>query len=98
LQFAELLAAIGFKPVAIVRKQRQPFRLQYGRHEIDGALDDVEGVGAFVELELQADESNLDETRRVIQSLAAELALGPSERRSYLEMLLERGGPKSELS
>jgi adenylate cyclase class 2 len=97
-QFAELLAALGFKPVAIVRKQRRPFRLQYGGREIDGALDDVEGVGAFAELELQADESNLDESRQVIQSLAAELALGPSERRSYLEMLLEMGGPKSELS
>ena len=54
------------------------------------ALDEVDGLGTFVELELSADEASLDEARRTIVSLANELDLGPSERRSYLEMLLEQ--------
>jgi adenylate cyclase class 2 len=61
----------------------------HGGRRVEGALDDVEGVGTFVELELRADEKSVDEARRAIATLAAELDLGPSERRSYLEMLLD---------
>jgi adenylate cyclase class 2 len=93
-QFAQLLAALGFKPVLTVRKQRRPFRLVHGGRDVEGALDDVDGVGTFVELELLADEANLDVTKQLIASLAAELDLGPSERRSYLEMLLEKQPPR----
>jgi adenylate cyclase, class 2 len=89
-QFAELLAAIGFVPVAKVRKQRRAFQLRHGGFEIHGALDDVDGVGMFVELELLADDATLDEAKSAIRVLAGELELGPIERRSYLEMLLER--------
>jgi adenylate cyclase class 2 len=91
-QFANLLAALGFAPVAVVRKLRRPFELMHGGRRVEGALDEVEGVGTFVELELRADEKSLDEARRAIATLAAELDLGPSERRSYLEMLLEGPG------
>ena len=56
---------------------------------VEGALDDVDGVGTYVELELMADEPGLDEAKRVVSTLAAELDLGPTERRSYLEMMLE---------
>ena len=55
---------------------------------MEGALDEVDGVGSFVELELQADDAGLDAAKQKISKLAAELHLGPSERRSYLEMLL----------
>ena len=47
-------------------------------------------VGCFVELELQANDENLEAAKRTISKLAADLNLGPSERRSYLEMLLEK--------
>ncbi len=89
-QLAELLVALGFTPVAVVRKKRRPFELPYEGRIVEGALDDMEGVGTFVELELRADEAGLEEAKRLISALAAELELGPSERRSYLEMLLER--------
>jgi adenylate cyclase class 2 len=88
-RFAELLAALGFTPVATVRKTRRKFEISSGGQTIDGALDDVDGVGTFVELELQADDAALDAAKHTISQLAAELNLGPSERRSYLEMLLE---------
>jgi adenylate cyclase class 2 len=54
------------------------------------ALDDVEGLGAFVELELMAREDQLDAARAALSQLASQLQLAGSERRSYLELLLER--------
>lgn len=87
-QFAQLLNALGFTPLAIVHKQRRHFHMERDGWEIEGALDDVEGVGHFVELELIVDDSRLDEARAAIASLAAKLGLSGSERRSYLEMLL----------
>jgi adenylate cyclase class 2 len=89
-QFAELLLALGFRPVATVRKHRQKFHIERAGRQVDGALDDVDGVGSFIELELIADEAELEETKQVIRDLAAELGLGPTERRSYLGMLLEQ--------
>lgn len=89
-QFAELLAALGFTPVKTIRKSRREFRMTQDGLEVHGALDTVDGVGTFVELELSADEASLDAARRVIATLADRLQLGPSERRSYLELLLAK--------
>jgi adenylate cyclase class 2 len=89
-RFASLLAALGFTPVAVVRKRRRKFQITVGEYEVDGALDDLDGLGCFVELELQADDDGLEAAKRIIGNLASDLDLGPSERRSYLEMLLEK--------
>lgn len=91
LQFAELLSALGFTPVATVRKQRRIFHVFHQGQDVEGALDEVDGVGTFAELELTADDANLEAAKGVIVSLAADLQLGPSERRSYLELLLAQG-------
>jgi len=88
-RFAELLRALGFRHVAVVRKKRRPFQIKHNGREVEGALDDVEQVGTFVELELVADDASLDEAKHIVAGLAADLNLGPSERRSYLELLLE---------
>ena len=87
-EFAELLTALHFKPVATVRKSRRTFELDQGGQPVHGAWDEVDGVGTFVELELTADESSVEVAKRIIASLAGELQLGASERRSYLELLL----------
>lgn len=92
-EFAELLAALGFRPVATVRKQRRRFDIDFKGRRVEGALDDVEHVGTFVELELPASDDGLEAAKQVIRELAEELCLGPSERRSYLELLLEKGLP-----
>lgn len=89
-EFAELLAALGFRPVMTVHKIRRPFELVHAGQTVHGAWDEIAGLGAFVELELPADESSLAAAKDCIASLAAELALGPTERRSYLELLLAR--------
>jgi len=87
-EFTELLAALGFESVMTVRKSRRPFELQHGGQSVHGAWDEIDGLGTFVELELSADDASLAAAQQVISSLAAELQLGPSERRSYLELLL----------
>jgi adenylate cyclase, class 2 len=89
-RFAELLEALGFTPVATVRKRRRAFHIDSNGQDVEGALDAVDGVGSFVELELQADEAELDEARATISAIAGDLNLGPAERRSYLELLLEQ--------
>lgn len=88
-RFAKLLQALGFTPVATVRKDRREFRINYAGHEIHGAYDIVDRVGVFVELELLADESSLEAAKNAIRELAKKLDLGPSITRSYLEMLLD---------
>lgn len=89
-RFASLLAALGFTPLALVRKRQSAFRIAVDDHEVDGALDELDGLGCFVELELLANDDTLEAAKQTIVKLAAELDLGPSERRSYLELLLEK--------
>jgi adenylate cyclase, class 2 len=87
-QFSELLTALGFVAVAIVRKTRQPGSLAWSAHPVEVALDDVQDLGSFVELELSADDRNLDAAKAALASLAERVKLVASERRSYLELLL----------
>jgi adenylate cyclase class 2 len=87
--FAELLAALGFRAVATVRKQRRCAEIVCDGVAIELALDDVDGVGTYVELETIAEEGQLDERREQVVALAERLELGESERRGYLELLLE---------
>ena len=89
-RFAELLQALGFTPVATVTKRRRPFWIEYAGRTVEGAYDVVSDIGTFIELELKADDSNLEETKRTIGELAQKLDLGPSIRSSYLEMLLAK--------
>ncbi len=86
--FGRLLVALGFSPVATVVKRRHPGILPWENRQIEVALDEVDGVGSFVELELMAEESQLDSARACLASAAGALRLTLSERRSYLELLL----------
>jgi adenylate cyclase, class 2 len=92
VQFGELLLALGFRRVAEVRKERTKATFTWQSWPVELALDDVAGVGKFVELEIQAEEASLPTARQAILDLAERLQLKTPERRSYLEMLLERWG------
>jgi len=87
-----LLGLLGFRPVAEVHKHRRTFLLQWQNYVVEAALDDVTGVGTYVELELQADEQGVDAARQCLESLAGRLDLARAERRSYLELLLAASG------
>lgn len=88
----EVLQALGFRPVAEVRKQRRKAWVPWEGQRVEVSLDEVDEVGPFVELELMADESSLDTAKACLASLAQRLRLSDSERRSYLELLLESRG------
>lgn len=90
--FASLLEALSFRPVAEVRKQRRHATIPWQARQVTAALDEVAGLGTFVELELTADEADLDAARECITTLAGELQLTEGERCSYLELLLATRG------
>jgi adenylate cyclase class 2 len=83
-----LLEALGFRPVAEVRKKRIHYTLAWSGQQIGVSIDRVAGLGDFVELEIMAGQENLDAARGAIATLADRLDLSNSERRSYLELVL----------
>ena len=88
-RFGELLEALGFEPVAEVRKRRRKTQLRWQEEIVEVVWDEVEGLGRFAELELAVEAKRVAAARDTILSLASALGLGGSERRGYLDMLLE---------
>ena len=91
----DMLTSLGFRPVGEVVKRRTPFHLSRQGRAVEIVLDEVHGLGWFVELETIADETGRDAARECLFELSRELGLGKSERRSYLRLLL--GGEPHEL-
>jgi adenylate cyclase class 2 len=90
-RYSELLAALGFRTVASVRKRRVAARLAWEGLQVDAALDSVAQVGEFIELEISADSADLaglEAAQAAVASLAKRLDLSQPQRRSYLELLL----------
>ncbi|HEY2158524.1 MAG TPA: class IV adenylate cyclase [Isosphaeraceae bacterium] len=92
-EMARMLEALGFRPVATVRKTRRPFHLVRGGRPMEVVLDRAEGLGDFAEVEALADDRGLAEAQEAVLALARELGLTEVEPRSYLRMLLERARP-----
>jgi adenylate cyclase class 2 len=84
-----LLGAVGFSPVAEVHKSRRKAAIPWQGRTVEASLDEVQGVGTFVEFELVVEEREVEPAKACIISLAQSLGLTEGERRSYLEMLLE---------
>lgn len=81
-----ILGGLGFSPAATVEKDREFF-------ELDGytvTLDDVAGVGEFVEVEREAAESEIQPVREGAYAVCHDLGLDPDDqiRTSYLGLLL----------
>ncbi|NPA22893.1 MAG: class IV adenylate cyclase [Crenarchaeota archaeon] len=84
-----VLERLGFKKVADIVKRRRV----YEKDNLTLTVDDVEGLGRFVEIECITDREDLiEECVRSIKNVALELGLDDSliERRTYLELVLER--------
>jgi adenylate cyclase, class 2 len=88
--YLRLFQALGYRPTAVVRKRRRIYEWARGGFTVHACLDDVESVGRFVELEIVVDDSLYAAARQTVLGIADELALGPTEPRSYLEQLLGR--------
>lgn len=89
-QISEILKHLGFGIVRTVSKSRECRLLAWNEHEVTIAIDDVVGLGDYIELELIAEESTKDAARDLLLDLAKELGLDQSERRSYLRLLIEQ--------
>jgi adenylate cyclase class 2 len=89
--FRRLVHSLGYRDVAVVRKARWLYRLSDVQgFPVEICLDEVVGLGKFVELEILAPAGKLDPARAALLALAKELELAESERRSYLELLLDK--------
>jgi adenylate cyclase, class 2 len=82
----EILTSLGFVRAGAVRKVRTKYLL----NGLILAMDDVEGLGSFIEIEASGSEDWSVERIKVEEMLNA-LGLGESLRKTYLEMLLESG-------
>lgn len=82
----QILKALGFLPVAVVTKTR----CYLERGDMTACLDQVEGLGAFLELEIVTGEASLRETAlQEMEQLLTELGLSMNDtvRTSYLGLL-----------
>ena len=80
---------LGFKKVIEILKRRRV----YSRENYTLVLDDVEGLGKFIEIECVTNSRDLvDECVRSIKKIAEELGLDESliEKKTYLELMLEK--------
>ena len=89
--WGELLGALGFEPVAEVCKSRRKVHVDWQGRRVEISLDQVDGLGSFVELELVVEDDQVEAAKACIASLAEHLGLDRSERRSYLQLLLTQG-------
>ncbi len=86
LEMEQILLALGFVLSAQVRKRRT----KYSYQGLTLALDEVEGLGSFLEVEA-AGEADWGEQKEKVLSILGRLGLGESIRSSYLELQEERG-------
>jgi len=81
---------LGFIPVRGVEKRRTKFHLRHADRDVTVTIDDVTSLGLFAELETMSEEPAWEAARDELANLAERLGLMQSERRSYLELLMER--------
>jgi pantoate--beta-alanine ligase len=92
--FLRLLEHLRYQAVLVVRKRRRIFRFDRGGFELHVCLDEVDELGRFAEVEIVASEDREADARSVLTAVVAELGLQGEERRSYLELLLEKRKPR----
>jgi adenylate cyclase class 2 len=92
----EFWRQLGFRPVREVHKRRELIEVRWHNRSVHVSLDHLAGVGEFVELELSAEPAELEEFRQSLMALAARLNLTRPERRSYLELLLQKNGAAAD--
>lgn len=87
-QYRDMLLLLGFQSVFVVEKQRESFHMTWRGQAVELALDTVDDLGDFVELEMQCGFEEIEATRNRLWELAKSLGLEVQERRSYLRLLL----------
>ena len=85
----ELLMMLGFEPVRPVEKTRALFHLAWEGRDLELAVDSIDDLGTYLEIEALAEENERDAARDAILRLAERLGLKNPEQRSYLALMLE---------
>lgn len=87
-----ILTSLSFRCVTEVKKKRTGGSVKWNGRQVEMSIDVVEFVGSYVELELITEESTQarSEAEQVLLSIAKHLNLTQNERRSYLQLLLEK--------
>lgn len=88
----EMVRLLGFRFVREVRKTRRNLSLAWQGHQFELAVDDVPPLGTFLEIELIAESGQREQAEKAVWELAHSLGLSVSEKRSYLDLLLESDG------
>ncbi len=86
-QMIELVTLLGFRFIREVQKRRHTFELVWNSRQFEIALDDVPGLGQFIEIELIATDEDRQQAETVVWELARLLSLSDPEPRSYLDLL-----------
>lgn len=84
-----IVERLGFTEFMAVRKKRRNFKYD----KIRVAVDLVEGLGEYIELELITEEPK--RAAALIEQMREELALSDPEPKTYLELILD-SGPRGE--
>ncbi len=86
--YSALLSYLGFKEVLTIRKVREKYYVEKG---VTITLDEVEGLGKFIEIEkLVKEGENIQKEVRKLRMILKNLGVEKFERKSYLELLLEK--------
>lgn len=85
-----LWQALGFEPVASVVKLRRTYQMQTETRPLRVALDAVDGIGNFAEIERVCDsEKDVELAKSDIAAIAYRLGFKDSESKSYLSLVLD---------
>jgi adenylate cyclase class 2 len=97
-QFRELLTILGFEAVRGVEKTRAVYDLMWEGRQLELAVDAVDGLGTFLEIESMASDSDRDAARDAILQLAEKLGLKDPEKRSYLQLLIQQASGEDSIA
>ncbi len=88
-EIQSLLEILGFKTVLCVPKQRENLSFNWNGWPISIALDEVDGLGCFVEIEVIANSESLTDAQNCVREISNRFGFENEIRSSYLELLIK---------
>ncbi len=85
----KLLQLLGYRHVAVVQKIRKVYDSMLEGFPIHFCVDQIDGLGSFLEIEIVTDSSKKEQAEEIILELVRLLNLERAEKRSYLQMIIE---------
>lgn len=90
----EIFVKLQFERICVVDKRRTTWEYK----DVEVAIDRIEGLGDFIELEARGDHATVEEAKAHLLKVAEELylELGPMDTKGYPFRLLEKRGRSSQ--